>query len=294
MKKQLMRPTILALSLLCNGLMGLALAYFLSYNPPIAKLISPSGKTYVLSRREVLKTINERHAEEVASDLVGRMLVQLAAEEKHLSLDQEEFESRYNAWLAEPGTRSRLDAGELKESDLKEQLNTLVLLDELTWSELTPKAQKEKLKAAFAADKGRFEEVHLRHIIVEDPNKAQDLVDRLQAGVDFKELAKRFSLDPLTKEEGGDLGWKARSDLSSDLRSLIFSLPVGSVSSPIASEGGYHLFLVEDRKDSFKDCEVLVRRQLASQLRAETIANLRKNFKITRLEGLSLQKMLNR
>ena len=40
--------------------------------------------------------------------------------------------------------------------------------------------------------------------------KAESLLAQLKTGSDFEKLAKRESMDPLTKETGGDLGWARR------------------------------------------------------------------------------------
>ena len=284
----------LVLSVLLNVALLAALAYLLAYDPVVATITTPNGLIRTVLAGVINKELAQRHGEEVESDLVGRALIDLAAEESNLSLDQQELESRWQIWLSEPGTRARLDTGEVTERELRDRLVTLVLLDQLSWNELTSKEQETMLKQYWDANQRDLEQLHLRHIVVESQKDANDISSRLAAGVDFSELARRFSLDPLTREQGGDMGWKSRVDLTEDLRSFLFLLPTGAASTPVASASGWHIFLVEERRDTFKDCKDQVRRQIMERLRPETLDSLRERFKVERSEGRQLQQQLRR
>lgn len=283
----------LALSVGFNLIFAASLLYLLSYNPDVAVLQAPSGAALTLTAQTVKKELIKRHAEEVASDLLGRSLIQLACQEGHISLDKVEFQARWQRWLTEPGTQARLDGGEITEAELQSQLTTLVLLDELTWQRLGASQSDVLLQSTFKKNKSRYEEIRLRHIVVDSRLAALDAIDRLVAGVEFSKLAQRVSLDPLTREQGGDLGWKTRADLTEDLRALLFTLRPGAISSPVASPSGWHIFLIDDRHDTYAECLPLVRRDLTAAQRPETLAELRKRFQVDRLQGESLSKSLN-
>ncbi len=284
----------LPLSLAANVALLGALAYLCIKNPPVATITTPTGQKRVILAETVNSELAKRHGEEVSGDLIGRELVALAAEESRLSLDPNELDARWGEWLEEPGTRARIAAGEVTEAELRERLTTLVLLDQLTWNGLTPPEQEGMLRQAFESNGRDFEQLHLRHIVVESKKDADDVTQRLVAGVDFGQLAQRFSLDPLTRDQGGDLGWKNRRDLSEDLRAFVFLLPLGAASPPIASPGGWHIFLVEERRDTFEDCKEQVRRELLKRMRPETLEELRERFKVHRSEGGDLLVKLRR
>lgn len=284
----------LTLSVLLNVLLLGWVAYLMAYDPVVASVTTQSGAVRTVLAGVVNTELAERHGEEVQSDLVGRALIDLAAEESHLQLDTAEVEARWRDWLAEPGTRARLEAGETTESDLRDRLVTLVLLDQLTWNNFSLKEQESLLQEFYNTHQRNFEQLRLRHILVESQKDAQDIAGRLTAGVDFSELAKRFSLDPLTREQGGDMGWKSRGDLAAELSSFLFLLPTGAASSPVSSPTGWHIFLVEERRDSFEDCKELVQRELTKQQRPDTLDELRRRFTVVRADDTELLKKLQR
>jgi hypothetical protein len=285
---------VLTLSVLLNVFLLAGLAYLLAYDPVVATITTPNGLIRNVLAGVVNQELAERHGEEVQSDLVGRSLIDLAAEESNISLDYEELEARWQDWLSEPGTRARIDSGEVTERELRDRLVTLVLLDQLSWNELTVKEQDSMSEEYFKANQREFEQLRLRHIVVESQKDANDIANRLAAGVDFQELARRFSLDPLTREQGGDMGWKSRADLTEDLRAFLFLLPSGAASSPVSSTSGWHIFLVEERRETYKDCKDQVRRELMRRLRPETLDGLRVRFKVERSEGKELKSKLKR
>jgi len=75
--------------------------------------------------------------------------------------------------------------------------------------------------------------------------KAESLYVEIQKGGDFEQIAKRESMDPSTKELGGDLGWRRRGDLVPEFDRVYFALRPGVVSPPIKTVFGYHLIRVD-------------------------------------------------
>jgi parvulin-like peptidyl-prolyl isomerase len=92
------------------------------------------------------------------------------------------------------------------------------------------------------------EQVHARHILVAQESLARDLLAQLQGGADFEQLAKQHSLDPSTKESGGDLGFFPRDTLVvPEMEDVAFSLSVGQISDVLQSPMGYHIIQVVER-----------------------------------------------
>ena len=76
--------------------------------------------------------------------------------------------------------------------------------------------------------------------------KAESLVVLLRGGADFATVAKRESMDPVSREQGGDLGWARRgSGFVPEFERAIFSLPPGQVSNAVETSFGFHIIRVD-------------------------------------------------
>ncbi len=111
--------------------------------------------------------------------------------------------------------------------------------------------------------------------------KAESLLVQLKKGADFAEMAKRESMDPGTKNLGGDLGWNRRgSGLVPEFEAVMFSLRPGELSPIVKTSFGYHII----RVDRVEPAEVKARHILIApvidsndvhiaELRADTVAS---------------------
>ncbi len=84
------------------------------------------------------------------------------------------------------------------------------------------------------------EKVRARHILVDQEYEAKDLLQKLQAGSKFEDLAKTFSKCP-SRNQGGDLGVFTRGRMVQAFEDAAFSLKEGEVSGPVRTQFGYHL-----------------------------------------------------
>lgn len=81
--------------------------------------------------------------------------------------------------------------------------------------------------------------------------RAESLLVRLKAGADFEQTARHESMDPLTKETGGDLGWARRGDNVSEFDRWLFGGPFlaplspGQLSPVFQTARGFHIVRVD-------------------------------------------------
>jgi peptidyl-prolyl cis-trans isomerase SurA len=76
--------------------------------------------------------------------------------------------------------------------------------------------------------------------------RADSLLVEIRKGGDFEQIAKRESMDPGTKQLGGDLGWNRRgSGLVPEFEGMMFALRPGDVSPVIETAFGYHIIRVD-------------------------------------------------
>jgi peptidyl-prolyl cis-trans isomerase SurA len=75
--------------------------------------------------------------------------------------------------------------------------------------------------------------------------KAESLLVEIKTGGDFEMLAKRESMDPGSKENGGDLGWNRRGRMVAEFDRWMFALPPGQLSPVVETPFGYHIIRVD-------------------------------------------------
>ncbi len=89
--------------------------------------------------------------------------------------------------------------------------------------------------------------IHCRHIVASKREKAMTIRSLLDKGENFANVAKKYSESP-DRENGGDLGWIARGDYPELFEQACFTLVTGQTSDVLASEYGFHIFRVVEKK----------------------------------------------
>jgi peptidyl-prolyl cis-trans isomerase SurA len=165
-------------------------------------------------------------------------------------------------------------------------------LQQKAFAELRKKAKpvnvtEEEITAAFERSKTELQKrpatVTFRQIIVaphaseaakaKAKARADSLLREIRKGGDFEQIAKRESMDPGTKQLGGDLGWNRRgSGLVPEFEQMMFALRPGEVSPVIETAFGYHII----RVDRVQSAEVKARHILiAPEIDSADVARAR-------------------
>lgn len=113
---------------------------------------------------------------------------------------------------------------------------------------------------------------------------ADSIAIALRAGADFGMAARRFSMDPVSAAQGGDLGWFRRGQMVRAFDAVAFALKPGTISDPIESPFGYHIIQVQRVQPTEVNARHILimpavtqteadsARALAEQLRAAVVA----------------------
>jgi peptidyl-prolyl cis-trans isomerase C len=93
-------------------------------------------------------------------------------------------------------------------------------------------------------------EFKARHILVETQAEAMEIINELNGGADFQELAKERSTGP-SGPSGGDLGWFSPTQMVAPFTNAVESMEDGEISSsPVQTQFGWHVILREESRDS--------------------------------------------
>jgi peptidyl-prolyl cis-trans isomerase D len=130
-------------------------------------------------------------------------------------------------------------------------------------------------------DFGDEEQRRISHILIEvdadeDAAKAQaeSILTQINAGGDFAELAKQYSSDTFSGENGGDLDWLERGSMDEVFDEQAFALAeIGDVSNVVQTEYGFHLIKLTDLKPAvvqpltevFDDLKIRISKQKAQE-----------------------------
>ncbi len=107
--------------------------------------------------------------------------------------------------------------------------------------ERIPQVRASHLLIDFRIDSTRVDSVEARKQI-------EDIKNQIAKGADFTEMVKKYSEDPSTKENGGDLGFFERRMMVKEFDEVAFNLKKGEVSNVIKTQFGYHLIKLTDMK----------------------------------------------
>ena len=111
---------------------------------------------------------------------------------------------------------------------------------------------EEELRAEYDAQSANVDRAEYRasHILLETQEDADKMISELAAGKSFETLAKENSIDP-AGENGGDLGWFQATTMVPEFTAAVAEMEIGDTSAaPVASEFGYHVIKLVDRRDA--------------------------------------------
>ena len=111
-----------------------------------------------------------------------------------------------------------------------------------------------------------------RHILVDEENQAISIIEELEQGADFQELARTQSTGP-SGPNGGDLGWFTAETMVEPFANAIRTMEVGKFSStPVATRFGWHVILLEELSDREPPGLDAVRDEIVSLVEQQRIA----------------------
>ena len=127
-------------------------------------------------------------------------------------------------------------------------------------------------------------EYHARHILLKTEQEAKNAIFKLSKGTKFADLALK-SLDPGSKDNGGDLGWTNPAMFVPPFSEAMTQLAKGKyTTTPVKTEYGYHIILLEDVRDiqppPFDEIKLELQQRMQQMKWQAYIEELEKNVEI--------------
>lgn len=212
----------------------------------------------VLSQRGVARVVPEQRravAEQLLQRLVDEELMLQAADKAGLVVAPEaverEMRARTEGYPAGSFLRV-LGAEQLTVDAFREGVRRRLLQDAWLRARLAalPAVTDAEIESRYASTFGktpRPEQVRARQVLLRTPEEARHVVEQVRAKrMTIEQAAQRFSQGD-EAADGGDLGWFAEGELP-EVFDNCFLLAPGQVSDPIASDYGFHVFVVLEKR----------------------------------------------
>jgi peptidyl-prolyl cis-trans isomerase C len=148
-----------------------------------------------------------------------------------------------------------------------------VYLERLVAEKVTDETVKGRYEVNIAANPPK-EERRARHILLENKEDAQAVIEELKGGADFATLAQDRSTGP-SGPQGGDLGYFTPEQMVPEFAEVAFTLEPGSYSKePVETQFGFHVIMVEDSRMSAPPALAEMEDQIREELTAEVVGEL--------------------
>jgi parvulin-like peptidyl-prolyl isomerase len=183
--------------------------------------------------------------------LVQAKLVEQYAQKNNITITEDDITKREDDVKANfpPGSWADvLKSHGLTEGDFRALLRQNAIIDKAVGKDI--KISDAQIKQYFDKNHAAFDkpaQVQVRHILVPDLKTALKVEADLKGGKDFATEAKAVSMDPGSRDKGGDLGLVHHGQMVPSFEQAAFSQAVGVVGPPVKSPYGYHVIQVESK-----------------------------------------------
>jgi len=105
-------------------------------------------------------------------------------------------------------------------------------------------------------------------------NKIESIKKELEQGADFAELANKYSQDPGSAEQGGNLGWVSPGEMVKPFEQALFAMEKGTVSGIVESPFGFHIIKLNDVKSAEIVPLEVKRHEFEEELKSDSVASI--------------------
>ena len=213
--------------------------------------------------------------------LVQRTQFEVKADELGIDVSDDAVDKRIDQYIKERhgGDKKKFEA-ELKQQGLSSaQARDIIranLIQEAIFNKVTKdvKVSDQDVKNYYDKNKAQYgtpETREVRHVLVKDKALADRLYDELRAGGDWKAIAKKYSQDPSSKNQGGKMV-ATKGQLVPEFEQVAFTIGDNGISKPVKTQYGWHVIqalgpIKKSQSTPYDQVKEAIRQQLLQQKR---------------------------
>ncbi|MBD1379277.1 peptidylprolyl isomerase [Metabacillus arenae] len=212
-----------------------------------------------ITKDEFYSQLKTQAGDQVLKQMIDTMLL-----EKKYKVSDKEIDAKIKDYEKQFGGKESLDQaleqkGIKGENEFEKMIKQELLFEKAATDGV--KVSEEEIKKAF--DEKYKEEIKASHILVKDEKTATEVKAKLEKSEDFSQLAREYSIDPGSKDRGGDLGYFRKESMVPEFDKVVFSMKVNEISNPVKTQHGYHIIKVTDKKtNALKDMKDTIEKEL--------------------------------
>lgn len=220
--------------------------------------------------------LKRQFEQEYLTRAIMRAALTPAAEERGIVVTEQDVTERIHEIVESDfgGSQAQFEEAMKEQGLTQRDVHAIVhdrLLEDALRADVVADAapDEEDLRAYYEGNPAEFELTRSRHILVEEEGRAAELAERLRAAPRdrvedlFAELARKHSIDPTARDNGGDLGYQPPGAFVAPFERTLARLEEGALSDPVRTQFGWHVIQVTDRRTQTFD---EARSRIASQL----------------------------
>ena len=262
-------------------------------------LITYAKKSYDAQKREFPKVGTPEYVQlrdQAMRFLIQRTQFEVKADELGIDISDKAVDKRIDQYVKErhQGDKKKF-AAELKTQGLSEdQARDIIranLVQEAIFNKVTKdvKVSDDEVKKYFDKNKAQYgtpETRVVRHVLVKEKNLADRLYGELRAGGDWKKIAKQYSQDPASKNQGGKMT-ATKGQLVPEFEQAAFTIGDNGISKPVKTQYGWHIIqalgpVKKSQATPFNQVKESIRQQLLQEKRNKEmekwVAGMRKDL----------------
>lgn len=227
-----------------------------------------------LTEEELTNELKNEYGQQLFNQMIQDTILRQQAEE--LDIGEEEVEDELEDMREQMGVEDDEQLLEMLQMQMQIPVDSI---DELKEDFLLPQVVIQELSTAevdiseedkeeyYEENEEALTEVEVRHILVEDEETAEEVLDELEDGMSFEDAVEEYSEDSASVPEGGNVGTFPQEghQMDENFADAAFELDEGEVSEPVESQMGHHIIELLDRNETYEELEEEIESRLTQE-----------------------------